>query len=98
MNSSDHVERTPETVARAARGDIEAQREVLAALEGPVYRLAIRMLASPADAADATQEALLRVLSGLSTYRGEATLTSWALRVAGRVILDFKREWRDSLC
>jgi RNA polymerase sigma factor (sigma-70 family) len=91
LNLDKCVEPTPETVARAAGGDVAAQHEVLGALQRPIYRLAVRMLASPADAADATQEALLRVLGGLPTYRANSTLTTWALRVAARAVLDFKR-------
>jgi RNA polymerase sigma factor (sigma-70 family) len=45
----------------------------------------------PADADDATQEALIKVLHGLRQFRGEAKFSTWAWSVATRCIIDFRR-------
>ena len=43
------------------------------------------------DAEDATQEALLKIVTRLSTFRRESRFSTWAWSVAARSILDFKR-------
>lgn len=75
----------------ALEGDRRALERVLAPLQRPFYNLAFRMLMNPADAEEVTQEALLRVLTRLSEFRGESRFGTWAYRVAVSRILDEKR-------
>ncbi|MEM9072819.1 MAG: RNA polymerase sigma factor [Myxococcota bacterium] len=82
---------TDETVRAAVGGDARALRTIIDALAPGFHALALRMLGSHADADDATQEALLRVTTRLSTFEGRAHLRTWAYRLAVRSILDFKR-------
>src|SRR5437016_13697022 len=79
-------------VARAAEGDSAALGRVLASVSDNVYRLALRMLWHPDDAEDATQEALIRIMTRIGSYRGEAAFRTWAYRVSANHILD----WRQS--
>lgn len=78
-------------VARAVAGDREAITELVRALRDPLYRLALRMVGRPADAEDAVQEILLRVLGALGTYRAEAKLTTWAYRIGVNYLLNLRR-------
>ncbi|WP_278263535.1 RNA polymerase sigma factor [Nocardia sp. AG03] len=78
-------------VARAVDGDQAALREVIARLQDPLYRLALRMVGRPADAEDAVQEILLRVITRLATWRGEAKLLTWAYRVGVNHLLNQRR-------
>jgi RNA polymerase sigma factor (sigma-70 family) len=48
------------------------------------------MLGSVADAEDAAQEILLRVITQLSTFRGESAFRTWVYRVAVRHLLAFR--------
>lgn len=50
-----------------------------------------------ADLEDFVQEALLKVLDNLDSFRGEARFTTWAQKVAARVALSElrRRRWRD---
>jgi len=82
------AEITAELVARATTGDGSAVTEIVRALERPFYNLALRMLSSRQDAEDAAQEALIRVVTHLAQYRGDAAFSSWAWRIAVRQILD----------
>jgi RNA polymerase sigma factor (sigma-70 family) len=74
--------------AAANQGDGQALERLLRAVHDRVYRLALRMTARPPDAQDATQEILIRVLTRLSTYRGDAAFTTWVHRVAVNYLLD----------
>ena len=77
--------------AAAGRGDAGALEAVLAAVRDDVYRLALRMLWHPQDAEDATQEALIRIMTRIGTYRGEAAVRTWTYRVAANHILNWRR-------
>jgi RNA polymerase sigma factor (sigma-70 family) len=96
-------------VARAVDGDKTALEEVIRLLQDPLYRLALRMVWRPADAEDATQEILIRVVTRLASWRGEAKLLTWAYRIGVNYLLNLRRrtpqeaqqfsldEFRDSL-
>lgn len=77
--------------ARAAEGDSAALERALASVSDLVYRLALRMLWNPEDAQDAAQEALIRIMTRIGSYRGDAAFTTWAYRVAANHILSFRR-------
>jgi RNA polymerase sigma factor (sigma-70 family) len=47
-----------------------------------VFNLALRVLGQRDDAADATQEILLKIVTHLGGFRGEAAFTTWVWRVA----------------
>lgn len=78
-------------VARAVDGDKAALEEVVRLLQDPLYRLALRMVWRPADAEDATQEILIRVVTRLSSWRAEAKLLTWAYRIAVNYLLNLRR-------
>ena len=84
------VDRT--LVTRAADGDGEAMSEIVRALEIPIYGIANRMLLDRSDAEDATQEALLRIVTRLAQFRGDSAFSTWAYRIAVRRILDFREQ------
>jgi RNA polymerase sigma factor (sigma-70 family) len=90
MPAVDEAELRP-LVARAAEGDSAALERVLASVGDDVYRLALRMLWHPQDAEDATQEALIRIMTRIGSYRGEAAFRTWAYRVAANHILNFRK-------
>jgi RNA polymerase sigma factor (sigma-70 family) len=85
--SSEH-----QLVARAVGGDKSALEDVVRSLQDPLYRLALRMVLRPSDAEDATQEILIRVVTRLSSWRGEATLLTWSYRVGVNYLLNLRRQ------
>ncbi len=80
-----------ELVGRAVAGDGVAVTEVVRLLQDSVYRLALRMTGRPADAEDAAQEILLRVVGSLGTWRAEARLSTWAYRIGVNYLLNLRR-------
>lgn len=76
------------TVRSAQHGDAAALERVVLAMRDRIYRLCLRMTARPADAEDATQEILIRVITRLSTFRGEAAFSTWVHRIAVNHLLD----------
>jgi RNA polymerase sigma factor (sigma-70 family) len=55
-----------------------------------VFGLAIRMLWHPEDAEDATQEVLLKVVTHLSTFRGDSAFRTWVYRIATNHLLNVR--------
>jgi RNA polymerase sigma factor (sigma-70 family) len=81
-----------ELVALAVGGDKTALEDVVRSLQDPLYRLALRMVLRPSDAEDATQEILIRVMTRLASWRGEATLLTWSYRVGVNYLLNLRRQ------
>jgi len=71
-----------ELVARAKAGELEAFEALTNRYEQRVYSLALRMLRHEQDAEDVTQQTFLSVLEGLAGFRGEASFSTWLLRMA----------------
>jgi RNA polymerase sigma factor (sigma-70 family) len=87
-SSLDQLE--PGVPERAASGDRRALERLVHVLQRPFYNLALRMLGDRSLAEDATQECLLRVITHLSQFRGDAKFGTWAMRIAVNAIFDFK--------
>jgi RNA polymerase sigma factor (sigma-70 family) len=77
--------------ARAAEGDRRALEEFVERVTDDVYNLALRMLGHPADAEDATQEILIKVVTRLGTFRGDSVIRTWIWRIAGNHLLSARR-------
>ena len=82
---------SPQDVKAAQAGDRKALEAVLVGIEDRVHNLARRILVNPEDANEATQEILIRVLTRLSTFRGESAFSTWAYQVAVRYLLSAKK-------
>lgn len=83
--------RIEELVTRARDGDRDALESLVRAVQNRVYNLAIRMLGDPIDAQDAAQEILVRVVTNLATFRGEAAFTTWVHKVATNYLLTTRK-------
>ncbi len=73
--------RDDELVARARRGDQAAFNALVATRADRCYRLAWAILLSDADAADATQEALLAAWRQLPRLRNASAFDGWLNRI-----------------
>lgn len=75
-NNTDH-----NLISRCREGDEEAWRLLLARYEAYVYRLCCRISNSKEDALDLTQEALVKVLTGLAGFQPGRPFKPWLRRV-----------------
>jgi len=71
----------------ATQGDLAALDRLLLAIEPGIHNLAVRVLGHRDDAADATQEILLKVVTHLGSFRGASAFTTWVWRVAHNHLL-----------
>jgi RNA polymerase sigma factor (sigma-70 family) len=91
IEASEQVEDLDALVARARDGDRDALEAVVERIRHRIYNLALRMLWHPADAEDATQEILVRIVTRLGSFRGESAFTTWAYRVAANYLLTTRK-------
>jgi len=68
---------TIQLLTRCQRGDSLAIESLVRTYTSLVYRLALSILDDPAEADEATQDALVAALSKLDTFRGQAKFTTW---------------------
>jgi RNA polymerase sigma-70 factor, ECF subfamily len=69
-------------VDRAKSGDLAAFEALTNRYEQRVYSVALRMLRHEQDAEDVTQQTFISALENLGGFRGEATFSTWLLRIA----------------
>jgi RNA polymerase sigma-70 factor (ECF subfamily) len=69
-------------MARLADGDRQAFTPVFRRLWGPVLRLCTSILKNNADAADAAQQAMTKILERASGYDSTRAAMPWALAIA----------------
>jgi RNA polymerase sigma factor (sigma-70 family) len=79
-------------VTRAKAGDRGALDSVLRSVQRDVHGLALRFLWHPQDAEDATQEILIRVVTALSSFRGESSFRTWVYRIACNALLTLRKK------
>jgi RNA polymerase sigma-70 factor (ECF subfamily) len=78
----------------ARAGDRRALGRLLEREQTRIYRYGLQMCRSPEDAADVTQETLFALARGVSTFRGDASLSTWLYTVARSFCLKKRRRRR----
>ncbi len=73
---------------RARSGDRAALERLLREHHDRIYAVCRRITGNAADAADASQEALIAVVRGLPAFDGRSSLSTWMYRIATNAALD----------
>ena len=68
---------------------------LLDGVQDMVFGLSLRMLGLVPDAEDATQEILIKVMTRLSTFRQESSLSTWVFRIAVNHLRDVRKSRFD---
>ena len=95
MFSNPEEPTTEQLVTEAVQGSREALEEILRRIQSPVYSIALRMLFHPADAEDATQEILIKVITNLKGFRFEGPLMAWVMRIAANHLKTTRKSWAE---
>ncbi|HYL62817.1 MAG TPA: sigma-70 family RNA polymerase sigma factor [Candidatus Methylomirabilis sp.] len=87
-------------LAAARSGNAEAFAEMVMPYAPGLYRRALRMTGSPADAEDVRQDALLKAFSRLNQFAGQQSeqkddLHAWVSRITTNASIDLIRQRRD---
>lgn len=92
------AELDPLTLARARRGDGRAFEAIYRCYARPAYTLALRLCGRPDLAEDVVQEAFLKAMEKLASYRGDAPFGAWLKRLVANSAIDrlrLERRWVD---
>jgi len=89
-----HIENSAEAerIRRIVGGSEEAFRSLVAEYHALAYSLAYRVLGDAGDAEEVAQDAFVRVHGAMASFRGEASLKTWILRIVHRLSLNRRRD------
>jgi RNA polymerase sigma factor (sigma-70 family) len=83
-------------VDRAKSGDRAALEKLVLRHQAWIFNIAIRMVFHPQDAEEVTQEVLIKVITKLSTFKGESQFRTWLYRIAANHVLNMKRRGAET--
>ena len=70
-----------ELVRQSKNGDAQALEKLVASCQPAAFRLALSILDDPSEADDVAQDAFIKAIRGISTYREQASFTTWLYRI-----------------
>ena len=82
-------------VARAQSGDREALDSLVRTHRPFIYNVAWKMVHDPNDAADLTQETLIKVITKLGQFDGNSAFRTWLYRIVVNEFLQTRRRSRE---
>lgn len=91
MDNKKSNDRTHLPIDKAVSGDRDALSELLGEVQDTVFNLSLRMLGMVADAEDATQDILIRIMSNLASFRKDSAFTTWVYRLSVNYLIDYRK-------
>lgn len=91
-NKAEHIEsESAKLVAKASLGDQKALEKLLRLHEPFIYNIAWKYTNDQDEAKDVTQEALIKIVTHLSSFEGKSSFRTWAYRIVVNQFLQTKR-------
>lgn len=93
---TDYRAKTDLELVEACRQDKDqrAFTELIQRYQRPLYNFILRMIQTPAEAEELFQETFLRIYQNLENFRGGASFSPWAYRIAHNICIDSLRSPR----
>ncbi len=80
-----------ELIQKATAGDKPSLETVLLSVQDLIFNLSLRMLGTFPDAEDASQDIILKIMTHLSSFKGESSFSTWVFRIAVNHLKDYKK-------
>lgn len=94
--NTDQLTTTTNLLAAAKAGDTTAFQTLTAQAAPVIFRRALKITSNHHDAEDVLQETLLKGLTHISEFRGDAQLSTWLVRIGlNEAIMTLRRRRRD---
>jgi RNA polymerase sigma factor (sigma-70 family) len=90
------AEPSRKTIDDAVAGRLSSVDQIIVLIQPGIFNLSVRMLGNREDAADATQEILLKVITHRSTFRSDSAFATWVFRVAKNHLLTTLAKTQES--
>ncbi|MEO1448711.1 MAG: RNA polymerase sigma factor [Bacteroidota bacterium] len=84
-----------ELIQAALRGDKRSLEQLLRKHQPYIYNIAWKMVHQPSDAADLTQEALIKIITQLGKFSFKSSFRTWAYRIVVNHFLNEKKRGRE---
>lgn len=96
---TDYREKSDIELVEACRQtrDDRAFTELIQRYQRPLFNFILRMIQNPAEAEELFQETFLRIHQNLENFRGGASFSPWAYRIAHNICIDSLRSPRRRL-
>jgi RNA polymerase sigma factor (sigma-70 family) len=78
-------------IDEALQGNKKSLEALIYRHQAWIYNIALRMVFYPQEAEDVTQEVLIKIITKLSTFRGESSFRTWAYRIVVNQVLNMKK-------
>jgi len=88
------MDQEKELVKRAQDGDVAAFEALIADYQKRIFSIAYRMIPNPDDAADLTQEVIVKIFKNLDKFQGSSKFSTWVYRIATNTCLDELKKTR----
>lgn len=86
-----NIENEKQLVVKAVSGNQDALEAILTGVKDMVFNLSLRMLGTIPDAEDATQEILIKIMTHLSSFRHDSSLSTWAFSIAVNHLKSYRK-------
>ena len=92
FNSKQTTDTRDEDLVRSAQqGDRTALEDLVKRHQPWIYNIALRMVFSPQDAEDVTQEVLIKIITNLAGFKGKSQFRTWAYRIVANHVINMKK-------
>ncbi len=78
-------------IADALKGNRNSLESLIRRHQDWIYNISLRMVFNPDEAADVTQEVLIKIITRLSSFEGRSTFRTWAYRIVVNHVLNIKK-------
>lgn len=79
-------------IEKSQQGDIESFQLLIKEYQKLAFNIAYRMLGNTEDAADATQDAMIKVYKSINSFKGHSSFSTWLYRIVTNTCLDELRK------
>jgi RNA polymerase sigma factor (sigma-70 family) len=91
------MENQTEILKKCLAGDNKALEQLIKNIQEQIYNLSVRFFWTPADAEDATQEILIKIITNLASFKGQSAFETWAYRLASNYLINAKRNQTEEI-
>ncbi|OJJ22152.1 RNA polymerase subunit sigma-70 [marine bacterium AO1-C] len=82
-------------INQALEGSAEALENLVKRHQHYIYNVALKMVLSPFDAEDITQEVLIKLVTKLGQFQGKSNFRTWLYRITFNHFLKMKKYWLE---
>lgn len=82
-------------ITDSLNGSKEALSTLISNHQNYIYNLAFKMVLSPYDAEDITQEVLIKIITNLGKFNHKSSFRTWVYRITLNHFLSMKKKWLE---